>query len=89
VRGLLLETLLAHLAAKATPLTLSDATLLVELIKEAAKAVSAKGVVCRYGGEGAHKGANVCIPARWSDEDRASRRATCGHCPVFRRQSGA
>jgi hypothetical protein len=79
----LLETLLAHLVARTTPFTLSDARLLVELAGEASKALSVKGVLCPYGTDGEHRGKSLCIPGRWKDGDVAEHDRTCRHCPVF------
>jgi hypothetical protein len=81
----LLETLLAHLVARTTPFTLSDARLLVELAREASKALLVKGVLCPYGTDGTHRGKALCMPGRWKDGDLAEHDRTCRHCPVFRR----
>lgn len=83
MKGLPVETVIAHIVARTTPFTLGDARLLVELAREAKEALFAKGVVCRWGGEGTHKGANVCIPSRWDGGTLARRKRTCRHCPVL------
>lgn len=82
MRGLLVETVIAHVVARTTPFTLGDARLLAELAREAKEALFTKGVVCRWGTEGTHKGANVCIPSRWDAETLSRRNRSCRHCPV-------
>jgi len=84
VRGLLLESVIAHVVAKTTPFTLSDARLLAELVREAGKALSEKGILCPYGSDGLSDGKPVCIPGRWTARDRAMHEKTCRHCPVLK-----
>jgi hypothetical protein len=83
LRGLAVETVIAHLVAKSTPFTLSDARMLVELAAEALRSLREKGVYCRYGTEGEKNGKDLCIPGRWGDGDIAAHDRTCRHCPVF------
>jgi hypothetical protein len=83
VRGLVLESVIAHVVAKATPFTLGDARLLAELLREAGKALSEKGILCPYGADGLSRGKPVCIPGRWTARDLAAHEKTCRHCPVF------
>jgi len=84
VRGLLLESIIAHVVAKTTPFTLSDARLLAELVREAGKALSEKGILCPYGSDGLSNGKPVCIPGRWTARDLAMHEKICAHCPVIR-----
>ena len=77
----MLEAIIAQIIARATPLTQTDAKLLLEVSRAAMSAVSTHGVCCRYGAE-MHSGERVCIPSRWAEGARPSA-ATCGHCPVF------
>jgi len=75
-----MRLLLERLAAHALPLEKADAHLLVELIREGWKALSAmRGVRCRYGGEGEGR----CVPAKWKGPDWAERDRTCSRCPVY------
>jgi hypothetical protein len=84
LRGLYVEAVIAHVVAKTTPFTLSDARLLIELVRETAKALRERGVACRYGTEGEHNGTRLCIPSRWDAAARERHDVTCGHCPVFK-----
>ena len=83
MRGLLLESVIAHVVAKTTPFCLSDARLLCELVREAGKAISERGILCPYGSDGLSGGKPVCIPGRWTPRDLAAHDRTCRHCPVF------
>lgn len=83
MRGLVLESVIAHVVAGTTPFTLSDARLLSELLREAGKALSKRGILCPYGADGLSRGKPVCIPGRWSARDLAMHDKTCRHCPVF------
>jgi len=76
--------LLAIVIARTTPLTQADAAILMNLAAEIRRAVSVRGVRCPYGREGD----DLCVPDKWSRQDRTYHAKMCAHCPVFRKVRG-
>lgn len=75
----LLRRAVVELAARTTPLNISEASLLYEFASAVITFERNVGYECDYGLEGER----LCVPVRWSFADLTAREKTCGHCPVL------
>ena len=75
----LFARVLANIVARTTPLTETDATILMELMAAGWNAIRTIGQECPFGREGA----SLCVPDKWTADEWPYHARVCSHCPVF------